>query len=85
MLSLGPRRPWPLPFPLLLILCPLDTNGARKQEKNIVIGHGGWKLILQESPVTGQGLTTPPAVRLPELFLTAFTSLYQHMPGAFPR
>lgn len=46
MLSLGPRRPWPLPFPLLLILWPLDTNGARKQEKNIVIGHGGWKWIL---------------------------------------
>lgn len=38
----------------------------------------------KESPVTAQGLTTPPAVRLPELFLTAFASLYQHMPGAFP-
>lgn len=31
---------------LAYIMYPLDTNGARKQQENIVIGRGAWKMIL---------------------------------------
>lgn len=40
---------------LAYIMYPLGTNGARKQEKNTVIGHGAWKVILPlvlEAPAT---------------------------------
>lgn len=47
MLSLHSPRPWsPFQATFVYITYPLGTNDARKQEKNIIIGHGAWKMVL---------------------------------------
>lgn len=67
---------------------PLDTNGARKQKKNILIGHGAWKMILslvleapaKKSLVLDKGWPVH-TVLLPEL-LTTFSCPISAWPDA---